>query len=182
MHLSPKFLGHAILNCVVWKSFCRFLTSAATSTIVSAFAMSRIDYCNSLLFGCTHYVLSHLLRRQNFAARVILRLSRSSCIAMHLKSLHWLPVKVRCTYKLACCATTATAVLHHHMSLPCCIESHCTPASLVPAHTSCLFSIDLHTVRQHLVIFHFLLLLLLSGTLFQMMIVVPHHCHHLSLV
>ena len=64
--------------------------------------MSRIDYCNSLLFGCTHYVLSHLLRRQNFAARVILRLSRSSCIAMHLKSLHWLPVKVRCTYKLAC--------------------------------------------------------------------------------
>ena len=46
----------------------------------------------------------------------------------------------------------------------------------------CLFSIDLHTVRQHLVIVHFLLLLLLSGTLFQMMSGVPHHCHHLSLV
>ena len=44
------------------------------------------------------------------------------------------------------------------------------------------FSIDLHTVRQHLVIVHFLLLLLLSGTLFQMMSGVPHHCHHLSLV
>ena len=27
--------------------------------------------------------------------------------------------------------------------------------------------------------FHFLLLLLLSGTLFQMMSGVPHHCHHL---
>ena len=51
-----------------------------------------------------------------------------------------------------------------------------------PAHTPCLFSIDLHTVRPHLVIVHFLLLLLLSGTLFQMMSVVPHHCHHLSLV
>ena len=61
-----------------------------------------------------------------------------------------------------------------------CIESHCTPATLAPAHTPCLFSIDLHTVRQHLVIAHVLLLLILSGTLFQMMSGVPHHCHHLS--
>ena len=77
-------------------------------------------------------------------------------------------------------ATTATtAVLHHLMSLACCIESHCT---LAPAHTPCLFSIDLHTVRQHLVIVHFLLLLLLSGTLFQIMSGVPHHCHHLCRV
>ena len=29
---------------------------------------------------------------------------------------------------------------------------------------------------------HLFLLLLLSGTLFQMMSGVPHHCHHLSLV
>ena len=68
------------------------------------------------------------------------------------------------------------------MSLTCCIESHCTPATLAPAHTPCLFSIDLHTVKQHLVIVHFLLLLLLSGTILQMMSGVPHHCHHLSLV
>ena len=44
------------------------------------------------------------------------------------------------------------------MSLTCCIKSHCTPATLAPAHTPCHFSIDLHTVRQHLVIVHFLLL------------------------
>ena len=68
------------------------------------------------------------------------------------------------------------------MPLTCCIESHCTHATLAPAHTSCLFSIDLHTVRHHLVIVHFLLLLLLSGTLLQMMSRVPHHCLHLSLV
>ena len=30
--------------------------------------------------------------------------------------------------------------------------------------------------------YYFLLLRLLSGTLFQMMSGVPHHCHHLSLV
>ena len=163
-------------------SIRRFLRSTTTATLVSAFVLSRIDYCNSLLFSSTHDVTSHMQRIQNYAARVILRLPKSSSITIHLKSLHWLPVKVRSTYKIAFCATTATAVLHHHMSLACCIESHCTPATLAPAHTPCLFSIDLPTVRHHLVIVHFLLLLLLSGTLFQMMSGVPHHCHHLSLV
>ena len=45
---------------------------------------------------------SHLQRIQNYAARVILRLPMSSSITIHLKSLHWLPVKVRSTYKITC--------------------------------------------------------------------------------
>ena len=49
-----------------------------------------------------YYVTSHLQRIQNYAARVILRLPMSSSITIHLKSLHWLPVKVRSTYKIAC--------------------------------------------------------------------------------
>ena len=83
-------------------SIRRFLTSTAPATLVSAFALSRIDYCNSLLFGSTHDVTSHLQRIQNYAARVILRLPKSSSITIHLKSLHWLPVEVRSTYKIAC--------------------------------------------------------------------------------
>ena len=88
------------LRCLA--SICRFLTSTATATLVSAFVLSRIDYCNSLLFGSTHDVTPHLQRIQNYAARVILRLPMSSSITTHLRSLHWLPVKVRCTYKIAC--------------------------------------------------------------------------------
>ena len=61
-------------------SICRFLTSTATATLVFAFVLSRIDYCNSLLFGSTHDVTSHLQRIQNYAARVILRLPKSSNI------------------------------------------------------------------------------------------------------
>ena len=161
-------------------SIRRFLTSIATTTLVSAFVLSRIDYCNSLLFGSTHNVTSHLQRIQNYAARVILRLRKSSSITIHLKSLHWLPVKVRSTYKIAClCYHCHSSIARTYVTG---IESHCTPATLAPAHTPCLFSIDLHTVRQHLVIVHFLLLLLLSGTLFQIMSGVPHHCHHLNLV
>ena len=78
------------------------LTSTATATLVSAFVLSRIDYCNSLLFSSTNDVTSHLQRIQNYAARVIFRLPMSSSITIHLKSLHWLPVKVRSTYKIAC--------------------------------------------------------------------------------
>ena len=79
-----------------------FQTSTETATLVSAFALSRIDYCNSLLLGSTHDVTSHLQRMQNYAARVCLCLPKSSSITTHLKSLHWLPVKVRITYKIAC--------------------------------------------------------------------------------
>ena len=79
-----------------------FLTSTATATLVSAFVLSRIDYCNSLLFGSTHDVTSNLQRIQNYACRVILRLPKLSSITIHLKSLHWLPVKVRSIYKIAC--------------------------------------------------------------------------------
>ena len=82
-------------------SILRFLTSTATATLVSAFALSRIDYCNSLLFGSTHDVTSHLQRIQNYSARVIFRLPKSCSIAIHLKSLHWLPVKARSTCKMA---------------------------------------------------------------------------------
>ena len=131
-----------------------------------------------------HFVCnrSHLQRIQNYAARVILRLPMSSSITIHLRSLHWLPVKVRSTYKIACLCYHCHSSIAPSYVTDMLHKSHCTPATLAPAHTPCLFSIDLHTVRQHLVIVHFLLLLLLFGTLFQMMSGVPHHCHHLSLV
>ena len=83
-------------------SIRRFLTSAATATFVSAFVLSKIDYCDSLLFGSTHDATSHLQRIQSHAAGIILCLPKSSSITTHLKSLHWLPVKVRSTYKIAC--------------------------------------------------------------------------------
>ena len=81
---------------------CRFLTSTSTATLVSAFVLPRIVYCSSLLFCSTHDATSELQRIQNNAARVILRLPKSSIITTHLKSLNWLPVKERSIYKIAC--------------------------------------------------------------------------------
>ena len=69
-------------------SILGFLTSTATATLVSAVVLSRIDYCNALLFGSTHDEKSHLQRIQNYATRVILCLPNSSNITTYLKSLH----------------------------------------------------------------------------------------------
>ena len=51
------------LRCLA--SIRRFLISTETATLVSAFVLSRIDYCNSLLFGSTHDVTSNLQWIQN---------------------------------------------------------------------------------------------------------------------
>ena len=83
-------------------SICRFQTSIASATLVSAFVLSRIDCCYSLLFGSTPDVIPHLQRIQNYASRVILCLPRSSNITTHRISFHWLPVIVRSTYIRAC--------------------------------------------------------------------------------
>ena len=160
-------------------SIRRFLTSTATATLVTAFVLSRIDYCNSLLFGSTHDVTSHLQRIQNNAARVILRLPMSSSITIHLKSLHWLPVKVRSTYKTAC--------LCYHCHSSTALSYVTDMLHKKPLHTSntrsSSYTMPLLNRPAHCkVVVHFVLLFLLSGTLFQMMSGVPHHCHHLSLV
>ena len=116
-NLGPTLDCHLTMNAHVSKiartcypelhhlaSIHRFLTSTATATatLVSAFVLSRIYYCNSLLLGSTQDVTSHLQRIGNYAARVILHPPKSSNITTHLKSLHWLPVKVTSTFKIAC--------------------------------------------------------------------------------
>ena len=127
-------------------SIRRCQTCTATATLGSAFVLSRIDYCNSLLFGSTHDVTSHLQRIQNYAARVILRLPKSSSITIHFKLLHWLPVKVRSTYKIACLcyhchsSTTPSYVTdmlhkkpsHTHIT---CSSSYTIPLLNRPAHS-----------------------------------------------
>ena len=69
-------------------SIHRFMTSTAIATLVSAFVLSRIYYSNSLLFGSTFDATSHLQQIQNYAARAIICVPRSSNITTHLKSLH----------------------------------------------------------------------------------------------
>ena len=76
------------------------LTDEATIQLVHAFVPSRIDYCNSLLYGIPEYAIKKLQRVQNLAARVVTRSSKFSSITPTLKKLHWLPVKYHIIFKV----------------------------------------------------------------------------------
>ena len=69
--------------------------------LVSAFVFSRLDYWNSLLFGCPQYLLNKLQKVQNNAPRLVLRVSKTDHIFPHLASFHWLPIDSRIQYKLS---------------------------------------------------------------------------------
>ena len=65
-------------------SIRRLLTTEATATLVSAFILSRLDYCNSLLSGCPRSLILRLQKVQNNAARLILGISKREHISLTL--------------------------------------------------------------------------------------------------
>ncbi|CAJ1063628.1 galanin receptor type 1b isoform X2 [Xyrichtys novacula] len=78
----------------------RILSQSDAEKLVHAFVTSRLDYCNSLLSGCSSKSLRTLQLVQNAAARVLTRTSRREHISPVLASLHWLPIKYRIEFKI----------------------------------------------------------------------------------
>ena len=78
----------------------KYLSRAKTETLIHAFVSSRIDYCNSLLYGVPSCHLHKLQQVQNAAARLIFEESKYCHVTPLLKSLHWLPVKYRIIFKV----------------------------------------------------------------------------------
>ena len=69
-------------------------------SLVHAFVTSRLDYCNSLLYGLPSSQLAKVQRVQNAAARVVCRLPKFCRITPVLQELHWLPIKFRIQFKI----------------------------------------------------------------------------------
>ena len=82
------------------KSIRRILGADVTSGLVSAFVTTRMDYCNSILAALPQSSIDPLQRVQNAAARLITGTGTREHITPALRSLHWLPVKFRITFKL----------------------------------------------------------------------------------
>ena len=78
----------------------QFLTKEATKQLVHALVISRIDFCNSLLYSLPDVHTNKLQRIQNSAARLITETKRREHITPIFKQLHWLPVKSRINYKI----------------------------------------------------------------------------------
>ena len=77
------------------------LTRSALLTLVHAFITTRIDYCNSILYGASKHVLDSLQYVMNAAARLILYIPKYDHISAAIRSeLHWLPVPRRIDFKI----------------------------------------------------------------------------------
>ena len=79
----------------------KYLSFENRKTLVQATVLSRIDYCNSLLFGLPVVHLSKLQRLQNAAARLVCNIPKYDHITPALIRLHWLPVQFRIEFKVA---------------------------------------------------------------------------------
>jgi len=78
----------------------RQLGQVITARLVSAFVLSRLDYCNALLAELPASTLAPLQRVMNAAARLVCDLSSRDHVTPALQSLHWLPIKQRIQFKL----------------------------------------------------------------------------------
>ena len=78
----------------------RYLSQDCLVTLIHAFVTSRLDYCNSLMYGLPQCQISKLQRVQNAAARIALDLCKFCHITPALRQLHWLPVVKRIQFKI----------------------------------------------------------------------------------
>ena len=82
------------------KKIRRILDPDITARLVSAYIVSRLDYCNSVLAGLPKSTTAPLQRVQNSAATLVKRLGPWVHISSALRDLQWLPVNFCITCKL----------------------------------------------------------------------------------
>ena len=78
----------------------KYITKENLKLLVNALLLSRLDYCNSILYGLPKQELDKLQRIQNTAARLITGTKRHEHIKPALRELHWLPVESRIIFKV----------------------------------------------------------------------------------
>ena len=89
-----------------------YLNVKTANAVAVSMILSRLDFCNSCLWGLPQIQLQRLQRVQNAAARVVSLSKRSDHISPVLEHLHWLPVAKRIDHKvlsLVCSCIEGTA-------------------------------------------------------------------------
>ena len=66
--------------CYNTKRILKHLSLKSTETLIHAFVSSRLDYCNSLLYGLSQAQIDKIQRVQNAAARLIFKQPKFSHI------------------------------------------------------------------------------------------------------
>ncbi len=76
------------------------LSMSDIQTLVHAFITSKLDNCNSLLYGLPKFLIERLQNVQNCAARLVTGSKKYDHITPLMKQLHWLPINQRIIYKI----------------------------------------------------------------------------------
>ena len=102
-----SFKQHAIsviksCNHLIWaiRHIRPFLSVDTTSALARSLVLSRLDYCNSLLYGTSASLFHSLQRTQNNLAKLVL-LNPSLNSSERLRQLHWLPIHLRIIFKIS---------------------------------------------------------------------------------
>ena len=94
MHIKDV-CGTAYSELCLISTIRHLLSAESTETLVSAFVLSGLDFCNSLLSGCPKHLLEKLQKVQNSAARLVLTAHKRDHVSPLLRTLHWLPIQAR---------------------------------------------------------------------------------------
>ena len=78
----------------------KYISRYTAEILVHAFITSRLDFCNSLLYGLPKQTIERLQHVQNAATRMVALTHKHEHISPVLQELHWLPVEQRIIFKL----------------------------------------------------------------------------------
>ena len=78
----------------------KYLTYDAAKIIIHAFVVSKLDYCNSLLYSLPSYLIRKLQHVQNSPARLVNQCPRFCHITPVLRDVHWLPFSFRIEFEI----------------------------------------------------------------------------------
>jgi len=80
----------------------KHLDMDVATSMANALVSSRLDYCNSLLYGLPNKYIKKLQLVQNTLARIVCNAPKkyTSCTKL-LKNLHWLPIRSRIQFKIS---------------------------------------------------------------------------------
>ena len=70
VHIT-KICSSAFYYLYIIRHIRKYLSRSSSETLIHAFITSRLDYCNSVLYGLPKYQLSKLQRVMNASARLV---------------------------------------------------------------------------------------------------------------
>ena len=87
-------------TCVTFDAYTNIHPEETKGTLVHAFLTSRIDYCNSLLYGLPSNQLAKIQRVLNASARLVCNAPRFCHVTSIMHDLHWLLIRACINFKV----------------------------------------------------------------------------------